>query len=593
MTKKNPATRHTGSSAPFPMREISFFINVEHPEIRVAEVRDGRLHDLEIERDSRLLGDIYLGQVQNIVPGMDAAFVDIGVGRNALIYVGDLVTPSPEKANALPIEKLLKAGQLIVVQVARPPVGTKGARVTAKLSVPGRYTVLAAGGDSVGISRRIDNAEERERLRRIAEKSRPLDHGIIVRTEAEGASSDDISSDIEFGKRQLESIKEKAASITKPALLHRDLGILGRLARDRMGDSIDRIIIDGREEYEAFRGLVEVLAPNFVDRVHLHTGSQPLFSHLNIARDIERAKERVVALPHGGSLVIDEAEALTAIDVNTGKFTGKHRLADTVLQTNLEAVEEAARQLRLRNIGGVIVIDFIDMERTRDRIKVMDTLEQALKGDRTRTRIVQLSPLGLVEMTRRREGDSLRRLIYHTCPYCEGDGLIESVQSVAIDARRRTRETLLAGDSAPEAAQVILHPNVATAFLGNEGEWASELEEATRAKVFLKVDFGYHLEKIVIERGSVAELEGSRGAVTLGQRIYLQPNALLHRDSAATFTVLQGMLIYIETKDGQTLKSAHPTPATESLQPAVIEIIKTGRWFHTARAITSLDPRDE
>ncbi|HEX8835065.1 MAG TPA: ribonuclease E/G, partial [Abditibacteriaceae bacterium] len=310
------------------MRDISFLVNVEHPEIRVAEVREGRLFDLDVERDGRLLGDIYYGQVENIIPGMDAAFVDIGTGRNALIYVGDVDTSpgASEKTSTLSIEKLLKTGQEIMVQIARPPVGTKGARVTARLSLPGRYTVLMASSDTVGVSRRIESAEERERLRRVVEKVRPLDHGVIVRTEAEGVSAESLAEDIQFLWKQLQHLKARAAAVRAPVMLHRDLGVLGRLARDRMGENIDRVLIDGAEEYQAFRTLVEMIAPQYADRVHLHTGPSPLFELFGVAKDIAHAVDRTIHLPNGGSLVIDEAEALTAIDVNTGKFIGKNRL---------------------------------------------------------------------------------------------------------------------------------------------------------------------------------------------------------------------------------------------------------------------------
>jgi len=562
------------------MRETSFFINVERPEIRVAEILGGRLHDLEIEREGRLLGDIYLGAVENIIPGMDAAFIDIGTGRNALLYAGDIESADQNPRGAEPIEKVLKSGQAVLVQVARAPVGTKGARVTGKISLPGRYTVLAASSDTVGVSRRIESADERERLRRLVEKHRPLDHGVIVRTEGEGASADDLATDIAFGFKQLQHLKARAAAEKPPMLLHRDLGILGRLARDRLGESIDRIVFDTRAEYESFRALVELLAPRFLDRVQLHAGKEPLFSHFGIERDIARAAERSVALPHGGTLVIDEAEALTAIDVNTGKFTGKNRLADTVLQTNLEAVEEAARQLRLRNIGGVVVIDFIDMERTRDRIKVMDALETALKGDRTRTRIVQLSPLGLVEMTRRREGDSLRRLIHRACPYCAGDGLVRSAQSVAIEARRQARESLLSGQIG-DAVRVTLSPEVAVAFLGEGDEWTREWEETCGAELWLHVDLSFHVEKTVVERGSARTFEQARTALALGQRVALPPGAIFR--NAAGFVALGGVLTQIDTKE----------TAEGDARPAIIEIIRTGRWYHVARMIFSVDPRDE
>lgn len=543
--------------------------------MRVAEVRDGRLFDLDVERDARALGDIYYGIVENIVPGMDAAFVDIGTERNALIYVGDV----GDEKSPLPIEKLLKSGQPVVVQVARAPVGSKGARVTARLSLPGRYTVLSASTDSVGVSRRVESADERERLRKIADRARPLDHGVIVRTEAEGASAEAISADIQFLHRQLENIKERAKTTRQPGLLHRDLGVLGRLARDRMNENVEKVVIDRKEECDWFRDLMQLIAPSLVDRVCCYEEVAPLFDSFNIARDLERAMSRRLNLPHGSTLVVDEAEAFCAIDVNSGKFTGKNRLADTVLKVNLEAVEEITRQLRLRNIGGVVVIDFIDMERQRDRVQVMNALEAALKQDRTRTRIVQLSPLGLVEMTRRREGDSLRQTVQCICPYCRGEGVVKTFHTVAIDARRQIRT--LAAATTLEAVSVTMHPEAALAFLGESGARARELEATTGASIFLKADFSMHAETVLLERATTEELQ-ARTSAAFGARVMLPPDATLGRsDTTPEWAVVDSQLVQLEASS-----------AVNNGRPAVIEYVEIGRFFHRARILTSIDPRD-
>jgi ribonuclease G len=291
--------------------------------------------------------------------------------------------------------------------------------------------------------------------------------------------------------------------------------------------------------------------------------------------DIAQVSEPVVTLPHSGYLVIDEAEALTAIDVNTGKYIGKSRLADTVLKTNLDAAEEIARQLRLRNIGGVIVIDFIDMERTRDRAKVMDALEAALKQDRTRTRIVELSPLGLVEMTRRREGDSLRRLLHRPCPYCSGDGVIKTSATVAIETRRRLRE--LAQSSPAEVFQVTLHPESAIAFIGTDGEDVRMLEESIAAQIVVRVDFSLHLEAARIEGGSLKAFVLSHGDFTPGARLHLDANVPLYPEKHPHFTVLQNTLVQLESN------FAPDAAITE--RPAVIEVTNVERWFVAARVI--------
>ena len=557
------------------MPSVSFYVNVESPEIRVAEVRDGRLFDLDVERDARALGDIYYGLVENIVPGMDAAFVDIGTGKNALIYVGDV----GDEKSPLPIEKLLKSGQPLVVQIARAPVGSKGARVTARLSLPGRYTVLSASSDSVGVSRRVENADERERLRKAAERARPLDHGVIVRTEGEGASADAIASDITFLHRQLEGIKVRAKAMRQPGLLHRDLGVLGRLARDRMNENVEKVVIDRQEECDWFRDLLQMIAPQLAERVTCYEETAPLFDSFYIARELERATGRRLNLPHGGTLVIDEAEAFCAIDVNSGKFTGKNRLADTVLKVNMEAVEEIARQLRLRNIGGVVVIDFIDMERQRDRVQVMNALEAALKLDRTRTRIVQLSPLGLVEMTRRREGDSLRHVAQHTCPYCRGEGAVNTADTVAIEARRQIRA--LAASNSIEAVAVTLHPETALAFLGEDAARVHDLERITGTAVFVRANFALHSETVQVERAPCEELQSRIGAA-FGARHMLPPDATIgHADAAPEWAVVDQQLVKLES-------SSVPLQG----QPAIIEYVEIGRHFHRARVLTSIDPRD-
>lgn len=558
------------------MPAISFYVNVEPPEIRVAEVRDGRLFDLDVERDARALGDIYYGLVENIVPGMDAAFVDIGTGRNALIYVGDV----GDEKSQLPIEKLLKSGQPVVVQIARAPVGSKGARVTARLSLPGRFTVLSASTDTVGVSRRVENTDERERLRKIAERARPLDHGVIVRTEAEGVSAEAIAADITFLHRQLETIKERAKTFKQPGLLHRDLGVLGRLARDRMNESVTQVVIDRREECDWFRDLMQLIAPALADRVVRYEETAPLFDSFHIARDIDRAMGRRLNLPHGGTLVIDEAEAFCAVDVNSGKFIGKNRLADTVLKVNLEAVDEITRQLRLRNIGGMVVIDFIDMERQRDRVQVMNSLETALKQDRTRTRIVQLSPLGLVEMTRRREGDSLRQSTQCTCPYCRGEGTVPTAQTIAVEARRQIRA--LAAATRLEAVAITLHPETALAFLGEGGARVRDLESIAGTTVFVRADFAMHTETILLERAPSEELQ-ARGNAAFGARVMLPPDATLgHSDAQPEWVVIQNQLARLEASS-----------IALSGRPAVIEYVEIGRHFHRARVLTSIDPRDE
>lgn len=573
------------------MSENLILVNIEYSQLTVAEVRGGVLFDLEIERTNRLLGNIYFGQVETILPGMDAAFVDIGLSRNALIYAGDIVGDAEilsgtAPQNALSIEKLLQPRQNVVVQIARAPMGSKGARVSGRLSLLGRYVVIAAHSENVGVSRRIENAAERERLRRIAERLRPLDLGIIVRTEAAGIEEIEIARDIDFQVRQLERIRAKAAVADKPTLLHREMGLLGRVVRDRLNERVVRVVVDAPFEYSMLREIVEATLPNLAPRLEFYTDVQPIFARYNIEKAIAATGNRIVDLPRGGYLVIDEAEALTAIDVNTGRYVGKKRLSDTVLQTNLEAAFEAARQLRLRNIGGVIVIDFIDMENTRDRVKVMDALENALKEDRTRTRIVQLSPLGLVEMTRRREGDSLRQLMQQDCPYCDGEGRIESAASVALQAHRdvlnlvETRR-LEAKKSGDFAACVTLHPLAAIEFLGHDGEAAQALESAIETPIFLRANSAAHHESRVIESGSVANFVAKTTKLAVGARFEIGREAQISEDSP--YFVVNRVLVRLDAMQDAKKKGDAPI--------FWVEVTKQNRHFVEARVLAAGEPK--
>ena len=538
-----------------------FLVNVEPPEIRVAEVRDGRLFDLDIERGQRLLGNIYKGRVENIVPGMDAAFVDIGHKRNALLYVGDIVS---EKIG--PINQLIQPRQEFLVQVARPPVGTKGARVTSRLSLPGRAAILVAGGDGTGVSKRISSEEERARLRRIADRLRPLDHGVIIRTEADGLSETQIGADISSLLRQLSTITVAAKNISAPGLVHEDLGLLGRIARDRLSDDVSAIYIDSRSVVETFAAQIRELAPQLARLIQFYDEPTPLFERFGVARDVELAAQRSVPLPRGGSIAIDEAEALVAIDVNTGSFTGKKGLSETVVATNLEAVEEIARQLRARDLGGIIVVDFIDMDKTRDRVKVLNALENALKDDRNRTRIVQVSPSGLVEMTRRRESQSLRTALGEPCPRCGGAGFVARGESVAIDARRQLRALAMAQPGAQ--FRVEMHPATACDFIGDDGEWARALELETGAQIWVRADEDLptdcaHIERILLSAPRERALE-------TGALVPLAAGARFYPAQGPQFVVLNQTLVALDTL---------PEKVEGVYQAALVEITASGRHF--------------
>lgn len=558
------------------MSQRTILINVEAPEMRVAEVRDNKLFDLNFERGGRLLGDIFRSVVADVVPGMDAAFVNIGLGRNALIYAGDVMQPAEPiaKDRIKPIQELLRVGDEITVQVVRPPVGTKGARVTGKISLSGRFVVMNLGSENVGVSKRITDEKERTRLRRIADKLRPFDKGVIMRSEAVGASEIDISNDINWLEQQMEMIVSRAQKKSAPAAVHRELGLMGRVVRDRLNNSVSNVFIDSREEYEIFLELAEKISPDFTDRIHFYEDKVPLFDRYNLNEDFVNATKRRVPLEHGGTLIIDENEAMCTIDVNTAHFTGKNRLADTVLTTNLEAAKEACRQLRLRDIGGIIVIDFIDMMRNRDRIKVFSELEKAVNEDRTRTRIVQVSPSGLVELSRQRENVSLRHLRNKACPTCSGDGAVQSPTTISIEARRQLRSLALQRNV--RQATAILYPEAACAMLGNNGQWIEELQKSTELKVALRGDAGYHLEAINIQAGQLAEIPVE---IKPGAQIIISPHAALYPARTPHYLLYQGMLIELENFSFDS-KETKDIP-----QPSIVEIIDAGQLFCRAKIV--------
>lgn len=404
-------------------REI--VVDVRAGQTRVALLEEGVLVELYLEEGpgDRLVGNIYRGRVKNVLPGMQAAFVDIGLARNAFLHAGDLLPPGTP---FLPgISDLLKPGQEIVVQVVKEPMGTKGARVTTRITLPGRYLVLMPTVNYIGISRRIEEEEERERLRELALRCRPPGMGLIVRTAARGAAEEDLFREVEVLCALWEKICRRAEEHPVPGLIHRDLELVQRTLRDVFTGDVHRLVVNSRAAYEAIMDWLELVAPALRYRVFLREG-EDLFWFYGLEPEIRRALARRVWLACGGYLVFDQTEALTVIDVNTGKYVGGASLEETVLKTNLEAAREIARQLRLRNIGGIIIIDFIDMSREDHRRQVLKVLEEELARDRTRTQVLGITQLGLVEMTRKKTRPSLAELLLRTCPCCEGQGRVQA-----------------------------------------------------------------------------------------------------------------------------------------------------------------------
>jgi ribonuclease E len=396
----------------------------ERLQIAVIEDRDLVEHYVTKTGARSMVGNIYLGRVQNVLPGMEAAFVDVGRGRNAVLYAGEVSYDEDVERGERRIEQALKPGQSVIVQVTKDPLRGKGARLTAQISLPGRYLVYVPDGGASGISRRVSEAE-RERLRQILKKVRPSEAGVIVRTAAEGASEEDLAADLDRLKKIWEQVRRKARRARAPNTLYEEPDLEERVVRDVFSPAeFKEIVTDSGEVFERVSAYLRDVAPELVDRLRLHDGPLPVFEEFHVAEQIHKALERKVWLPSGGYLIIDRVEAMTVIDVNTGKHVGKTNLEETVVGTNLEAAAEIARQLRLRDIGGIIVIDFIDMLFERNRNQVIQTFQEALARDKTRSQVFDITPLGLLEMTRKKVSAGLLEVFSEPCPTCEGRGIL-------------------------------------------------------------------------------------------------------------------------------------------------------------------------
>jgi ribonuclease G len=424
-------------------------ISHDPSETRVAVLEDGRLVEYYIERSKRsVVGNVYLGTVRDVLPGMQAAFVDIGLEKNAFLYVDEVV--APEGIDEVPrreISAILKSGQQIMVQVLKDPMGTKGARVTTDITLPGRFLVLMPFSEFVGISRKLPE-DERERLYEIVSAHAPVGAGLIVRTAAAGATEKDLLADLDFLQRLWKRVQHQAFEALPPEVIYTEMDLALRFVRDVFSEGFARLLIDDRGVHEKVLSFLKKTSPDLVRGVQFYRERVPLFDYFGLGDQIASVLERVVRLPSGGYIAIDETEALTAIDVNTGKFTGRKSLEDTIVRTNLEAADEVVRQLRLRDIGGIIVIDFIDMEDPYHRNEVFARLNTALERDRTKSRVTEISRLGLVEMTRKNVTDGLAGILTDTCPTCGGRGRVLSEATRRIVAERRMREILRTGKSA-------------------------------------------------------------------------------------------------------------------------------------------------
>jgi len=489
-------------------------INVTPQETRIALLEDRVLAELHIERtrDRGIIGNIYKGKVVKVLPGMQAAFVDIGLEKAAFLYVADVYGGMEEYEEmgffgmgmemnnylSAPsqIQDLLFEGQEVLVQVAKEPIGTKGTRITSHITLPGRHLVFMPTVYHVGVSRRIRDEKERRRLRDIAQSIKPPSGGIIVRTASEGAESDEIRNDMEFLLKIWGNIQRKKENASVPSLIHSDLTLILRMIRDLLSPQISRIIIDSKEEYDNIVSFINTYMSKQKYEILLYEEREPIFNAYRIEMEIDKILGRKVWLKSGGYIVIDISEAMVAIDVNTGRYVGKRNLADTILKTNLEAAKEIAYQLRIRNIGGIIIIDFIDMEREGDREKVYQALEEAIKKDRQKTNIFKISELGLVEMTRKRTRENISRVLGEPCPYCDGAGHVKSKVTVCYDIFREIERT--ASELGGHSIMVEAHPDVTDLLYEDERARVEELERKLKKKIVIKAKSGLHQEQFNI-----------------------------------------------------------------------------------------------
>lgn len=495
---------------------VEIAISVAQEETRVAVIDGGVVTDLFGDRAKQkdFVGNVYKGKVAKVLPGMQAAFVDIGLDKAAFLHVSDLSLDSepgdtlvdadedddkdadmlrPRRQSSKPIEHLLSEGQELMVQISKGPIGTKGPRVTTYVSFPGRYLVFMPNVEHIGVSRRIARDEERARLKDIMKRVRHPGCGYIVRTVSEGVKEDELRSDVEFLHVLWQDILTKRAELAAPALLHADLSLSFRVVRDLFGKKVERLWIDSRQEYEAVRDFVQRFSPEQTSRIHFYDKEESLFDHLGVEQELSRALSRKVWLKSGGYIVVDHTEAMTVIDVNTGRFVGKRDQEETILRNNLEAAKEVAYQIRLRGIGGIIIVDFIDMEREKNRDKVYHALVDAMASDKARTRISRISDLGLVEISRERVREDLLRSLSEPCHYCEGRGYTKSPTTVAYEIFREIRRI---GKAAEQQRIVIgAHPTVAGLLQDEERQGLETLERNCSAKVIVMPDERLHLEQ--------------------------------------------------------------------------------------------------
>jgi ribonuclease G len=514
----------------------TILVSAERGETRVAVLeakqKGGKadVAELYIERRGRrsIVGNIYKGKVDNVLPGMEAAFVDIGLERNGFLHVDEILMPGGEQAprrgrgSGRRINELIKPGQEILVQVVKDPLKSKGARLSMNVSIAGRYLVFAPHGSGVGVSRRLTD-KERDRLRKMVDRTYKGPGGLIVRTAAHGAKKSDFVREIGYLEKLNEVLQRRARGSKAPALVFQEADLSIRVLRDVFLSEFEKAVIDSPKQFERVTNFFQRTAPELVDGVELYQGKKPLLEKWKIDEEIESTLNRRVDLPSGGYLIIDYAEALTVIDVNSGSFTGRGKggLEETITKVNTEAAEEAVRQLRLRDIGGIIVIDFIDMARASNRDKVLKTMRKALDADKSKSYVVEVSPLGLVEMTRQNVTDGVREILTEACPTCAGEGVVLSAETVALEGLRRMRD-IAAENSDAEAFLIRVNPKVARE-LADADSGLPELEEETGKRFHFEGGEALPIDTFaVVEQGGRAEIEERALPFKVGEEVLVQ-----------------------------------------------------------------------
>ena len=495
------------------------FISSDPQETRVAVTENKRLEEFYVERasDTRMVGSFYKGKITSVVPGIGAAFVDIGLGKNGFLYVADIIEPKPEEEAILEgeapveearpqahaqhrrsrIEDVVKVNQEILVQVVKEPFGTKGARLTTHISLPGRYMVLMCNDSRLGISKRIEDPQERSRLREILTKLRfSQEAGLIIRTAGVGKGEKEFARDVRYLSSIYQRIKRISARAKAPVCVYQEYELAQRVIRDSFTEDTHRIVVDSKAEFHSLRRFLQVLIPGVKVRVDLYRGEEPLFEKEGLDEQIAALFDKHVQLPSGGSIVVEPTESLVAIDVNTAKFTGRRNLEETAFQVDKEAAIEVARQLRLRDIGGIVVIDFIDLDIPSHRRELVKTLEEALSRDRAKTNLVSFSEICVAELTRQRMRRSVETVSYQSCPYCGGRGTVKSAVTMAIEAIRHARRVLK--NTHDKTLELLVHPQVAVRLLQEDRPSLSTLENQTRSKILILSDPSLHFEQIKV-----------------------------------------------------------------------------------------------